>query len=163
MKKLLLHSCCAPCSSAVLERLIKDYDVTVFFYNPNIRPYEEYKKRLSELKRFLSLAQTSIPLFTGEYYTDGYIPGCCEECFTLRLEETAKTAVSYGMDCFSTTLTASSKKNADDINEICAVIAKKYSINRLWADFKKDDGYNRSVELCNKYNLYRQGYCGCRP
>jgi hypothetical protein len=139
----------------VLERLTPDYDVTVFFCNPNIQPFEEYQKRLTELRRF-----SAVPVIADNYFD--YLPESCEDCFRLRLEETAKHTVAHGFDLFTTTLTASSKKNADKINEIAAESAKKYSTERLWADFKKGNGYNRSIELCNQYNIYRQVYCGCK-
>jgi predicted adenine nucleotide alpha hydrolase (AANH) superfamily ATPase len=180
MKKLLVHSCCAPCTSAVIERLrrLPDYDVTVFFYNPNVQPLSEYERRLSELERFLAeygnkYKNYGVKLMVGEYDNAHFkcaVAGFehisengerCEKCYALRLEETAKTAAAYGFDCFTTTLTLSSKKNAARINEIAAEVAAKYCTKRLWADFKKDDGYNRSIELCNEYGLYRQSYCGC--
>jgi len=161
MKRLLLHSCCAPCSSAVLEKLKHDYDITVFFYNPNILPQEEYQKRLSEQERFLKEAHPNVALIAGEYVP--IIPNCCEECFLIRLEETAKTAAEQGFDCFTTTLTTSSKKKASTINPIAAAVAGRYKVEAIQDDFKKKNGYNRSVELSKKYNLYRQVYCGCKP
>jgi len=161
MKRLLLHACCAPCACAVLERLTLDYDVTVLFFNPNIVPREEYDKRLLELQRFVGDAHRGVPIISTKYVQ--YTPESCEDCFTLRLEETAKFAVANGFDCFTTTLTLSSKKDAELINEISADLAKKYSVERLWADFKKADGYNRSIALCNEYGIYRQNYCGCNP
>ncbi|MCL1902865.1 MAG: epoxyqueuosine reductase QueH [Oscillospiraceae bacterium] len=162
MKKLLLHSCCAPCSSAVIERLIPDYNITVFFFNPNIVPYDEYQKRLSEQKRFLKEAHdNSIPLIEGEYSKSGYIPARCEECFLIRLEETARLAKEMRFDCFTTTLTVSSKKKAALINPIAAALSGRYRVEAILDDFKKKNGYNRSIELSKKYNLYRQNYCGC--
>jgi len=152
-----------------------DYDTTVFFYNPNIFPFVEYKRRFNEQRRFISDVHNDVKLIEGEYDFKKFknvISGLehlpenserCKKCYELRLEETAKVAASHGFDCFTTTLTLSSKKNADNINEIAKTIARKYSIKRLWSDFKKDDGYNRSIELCNEYNLYRQNYCGCNP
>jgi hypothetical protein len=160
IRKLLLHTCCAPCASGVLERIVRDYDVTVLWYNPNIVPKSEHNKRLSHLQRFMRNAHPNVPIIVGEYCV--FTPNCCEECFTARFEETAKIAVSHGFDLFTTTLTLSSKKNADVINELSAIAAEKYSTERLWADFKKNDGYNRSIELCNRYKIYRQDYCGCK-
>ncbi|MCL2071336.1 MAG: epoxyqueuosine reductase QueH [Oscillospiraceae bacterium] len=180
--RLLLHSCCAPCSSAVLERLCPDYDVTVFFYNPNVQPQSEYQKRLEEQKRFLEVAdfgESTVELIEGEYSTEKFksaIRGLehlpeeskgknsqrCEMCYRLRLEETARTAAEEGFDCFASTLTLSSKKKASVINPIAEEFAAKYDVEAVLEDFKKKDGYNRSVELCNEYGLYRQNYCGCK-
>jgi len=160
MKRLLLHSCCAPCSSAVLEKLKNDYDITVFFYNPNILPIEEYQKRFDEQKRFLKEEHPTVPIIEGEYNPG--VPNCCEECFLIRLEETAKTAALHGFDCFTTSLTVSSKKKASTINPIAAAVAGRYKVEAIQDDFKKKNGYNRSVELSKKYNLYRQVYCGCK-
>lgn len=176
-RRLLLHSCCAPCSSAVLEKLRQnhDFEVAVFFFNPNISPEPEYRRRLAEQERFLREFAPATELIVGEYHPERFrneVAGLehlpenserCTRCYTLRLEETAKVCVSLGMDCFATTLTLSSKKDAGHINEVAATVAAKYSTRRLWADFKKDDGYNRSIELCNEFGLYRQGYCGCKP
>ncbi|MCL1831448.1 MAG: epoxyqueuosine reductase QueH [Oscillospiraceae bacterium] len=173
MPRLLLHSCCAPCSTAVLERLTPDYDVTLFYYNPNVLPLPEYERRLHEQERIASAF--GVPMLTGAYHPDYFkavIAGLehlpensarCTLCYTLRLEETAKTAAVMNMDVFTTTLTMSSKKNAEHINDIAADVARKYAVRRLWADFKKGDGYNRSVALCKQYNIYRQEYCGCVP
>jgi hypothetical protein len=175
-KKLLLHSCCAPCSSAALEKLkrLRDIEVTVFFFNPNVLPESEYRRRLAEQERFLSEIG-GVPLIVGEYLPEHFksiIAGLehlpengsrCTKCYELRLGETAKTAVSLGMDEFATTLTLSSKKNAAHLNEVAARCARKYSTRRMWTDFKKDDGYNRSIALCERHNLYRQEYCGCQP
>jgi hypothetical protein len=160
-KKCLLHTCCAPCSSAVLERLLPDYDITLFFYNPNILPEIEYQKRLEEQKRFLAEAHPDIPLMAGAYDGNGYTPACCEECFLIRLEETAKIAKLNGFDCFTTTLTVSSKKKAALINPIAAALSGRYRVEAILDDFGKKNGYNRSIELSKKYNLYRQNYCGC--
>ena len=161
MKKLLLHSCCAPCSSAVLEKLKNDYDITIFFFNPNIQPIEEYQKRLAEQKRFIEEAHPSVQIIEKDCHP--CTPNCCEECYLIRLEETAKTAAARGFDCFTTTLTTSSKKKAATINPIMAAVAGRYRVEAILDDFKKKNGYNRSVELSKKYNLYRQVYCGCKP
>jgi predicted adenine nucleotide alpha hydrolase (AANH) superfamily ATPase len=171
--RLLLHSCCAPCSSAVLERLTPDYDVTVFFYNPNIIDPDEYKKRLSEQKRFLTEAYGFDELIEGEYRPEVFkeiIRGLehlpenkerCKKCYALRLGKTAEIAESGGFGFFTTTLTLSSKKNAGDINAILAAAAEERGVEAIQADFKKNNGYNRSIELSNEYGLYRQSYCGC--
>jgi hypothetical protein len=170
--KLLLHSCCAPCSSAVIERLLPDYDLTVFFFNPNILPKSEYHKRLAEQKRLLELLG-NVPIIVGDYIHEKFaslICGLetlpengerCKLCYRFRLSETARIAKLHDYDIFTTTLTLSSKKKAADINEIAAAIAKEHSLDVLLADFKKKDGYNRSIELCNRFGLYRQSYCGC--
>jgi hypothetical protein len=158
-KKLLLHTCCAPCASAVIERLLPDYAVTLFCYNPNIHPESEYSKRLEELKRFMNMAHPNVSIIIGEY--EPCVPNCCEECFLIRLEETAKVASTNGFDCFTTTLTVSSKKKAATINPIMAAVAGRYCVEAILDDFKKKNGYNRSIELSKKYNLYRQVYCGC--
>jgi len=171
--RLLLHACCAPCCCAVLERLAPDYDVTIFFYNPNIQPYDEYIKRLDELKKLLKIAHNETELIEGEYAHERFkalIVGMeqlpentqrCDECYRLRLEETAITAKLGGFDFFATTLTLSSKKKASVINPIAEAFAHEYEIKAVLEDFKKKDGYNRSIELCNEYKLYRQSYCGC--
>jgi hypothetical protein len=145
----------------VLERLTPDYDITVFFYNPNIFPKAEYHKRLTEQERFLEEAHSSVKLMVGDYTP--YTPRCCEECFLIRLEETAKTAALHGFDCFTTALTVSSKKKASTINPIAAAVAGRYKVEAILDDFKKKNGYNRSIEISKKYNLYRQVYCGCEP
>jgi hypothetical protein len=159
-ERLLLHACCAPCASAVLERLSPEYRITLFFYNPNITPKQEHDKRLAELQRFITQAHPKIPLLTGDY--SPYTPNRCEECFLTRLEETAKTAKAGSFDCFTTTLTVGSKKKAALINPIAAAVAGRYNISVILDDFKKKNGYNRSVELSKKYELYRQVYCGCK-
>lgn len=173
-KKLLLHSCCAPCSTAVLERLTPHFDVTVFFFNPNITESEEYYLRLNEQKRFLKEAYgDSVPLIEGRYFSreffcmaEGYEKepeggARCTLCFENRLLETAKAAKEGGFDYFATTLTVSPHKNAELINGIGEELAKKVGANWLFADFKKENGYKRSVELSKQYEIYRQRYCGC--
>ena len=172
-KSLLLHSCCAPCSTAVLERLIQDYNVTLFFYNPCILPENEYLKRLSEQERFLSSLPCPVHLLKGEYHPERFneaIRGFehlleggerCVKCYTLRLRETVKTAKVGGFDCFTTTLTVSPKKKAAIINPILAVLGLEYGVETVEEDFKKKGGYNRSVELSKEFGLYRQSYCGC--
>ena len=173
-KKLLLHACCAPCLTACIERLVNDFSVTVYFYNPNMDSKEEYDKRLNELKRFLSEAYgEDVGLIYEEYDADEYYNAVkgyeqckeggarCEKCFRLRLEKTAEVALMRGFDYFTTTLTVSPYKNAVLLNETGERIAKQVNVGWLYADFKKANGYLRSIELSRKYNLYRQNYCGC--
>lgn len=168
---LLLHACCAPCSSACLERLKENFDITVFFYNPNIED-EEYLKRKRELIRFIE--QTGWAKFidcehqTKDFYTAVKgLEHCpeggerCEKCFRLRLERTAKAAQEGLFDYFATTLTISPLKNATLINTIGYELEKLYSVKWLPSDFKKKNGYLRSIELSNEHGLYRQSYCGC--
>lgn len=171
-KKLLLHSCCAPCSSSVLENLMPKINVTVYYYNPCIMPFEEYKHRLSEQRRLCGIL--NVPLLEGEYDNDEYlkiVKGLesakeggerCSECFYLRLSSSAKKAKERGFDFFCTTLTVSPHKNAEVINSIGQEIGKEVGIEFLPSDFKKKNGFLRSIELSNKYGLYRQRYCGCR-
>lgn len=172
---LLLHSCCAPCSSYVLEYLGEAFYIYDFFYNPNITNEEEYSHRKEEMKRFLkefpdvkNVEMVESP-YDPERYLDmvkGY-ETCkeggkrCEICFAMRLEESAKQAKELGCDFFATTLTISPLKNAERINEIGTAIGEKYGIAYLPSDFKKKNGYKRSVELSAEYELYRQNYCGC--
>lgn len=170
--KLLLHSCCAPCSSSVLERIEQYFDVTVLYYNPNIHPKEEYIKRKQEQIRLLE--ELNIKFLDCEYGDNDYFRAVCgleggleggarcEKCFRLRLEYTAKTAKENGFDIFGTTLTVSPHKNAVLINSIGEELSKKYGINFLYSDFKKEDGYLKSITLSKQYGLYRQNYCGCK-
>lgn len=175
---LLLHSCCAPCSSYCLEYLCRYFAVTVFYYNPNISFKEEYQKRVEEQKRLIALynaEKKGYPIQTveGDYEpavffetVRGYEKcpeggGRCELCFELRLGETARLAKRDGFDYFTTTLTISPLKNAQKINEIGQTLARECGIAWLPSDFKKKDGYKRSVELSAQYGLYRQDYCGC--
>jgi len=177
--KLLLHSCCGPCSTAVIERLIGTYSITVFFYNPNIDDPEEYEKRRDTQVAFLnqlnenSIYGDRVEFIEGEYDPDIYHSVCrglenekeggarCTECFRLRLERTAVKAKTHGFDTFATTLTVSPYKNYKLITEIGREMAFKYGLSYLDMDFKKKDGYRRSVELSKIYGLYRQHYCGC--
>ncbi|MBW2996611.1 epoxyqueuosine reductase QueH [Candidatus Woesearchaeota archaeon] len=164
MKKLLLHVCCAPCSTHVIEELKENYDLTLFFYNPNVEPINEYEKRLNEAERYAEAM--GIPIIIGDYdIIDWYnaIQGHendeeggerCSICFRFRLNKTAQIAKEKGFDLFTTTLTVSPYKNAEIINKI----GKEFD-NFLEKDFKK--GYMHSVELSKHYNLYRQNYCGC--
>ena len=172
---LLLHACCAPCSSAVLERLADFFTITIFYYNPNIDQETEYQKRIEELKRFLSCIHPKYPikLIEGNYEPEKFkeiAKGLerepergkrCYKCYQLRLEETAKLAENLSFPNFCTTLTLSHHKNSNWLNEIGENLTKKYHTNYLYSDFKKKNGYKRSIELSKKYNLYRQDYCGC--
>lgn len=178
--RLLLHSCCAPCSSYVLEYLKEYFKITVFYYNPNITQTEEYWKRAEEQKRLISRmneAQNAAG-HTIEWIESRYEPirfleavkgleSCaeggerCEKCFRLRLEETAAAAKKLEMDYFTTTLSISPLKNAVLLNRIGMEMGRKYGVNWLPSDFKKKNGYKRSVELSAEYGLYRQNYCGC--
>lgn len=168
---LLLHACCGPCSSAVLERVLCAFDTTVFYYNPNIEPKAEYDKRLSTLKTLLTFERA--PLIEGAYEPERFhaaargLEGApeggarCETCFELRLKETAKAAADGGYEYFTTTLSVSPHKNARLINEIGARLGAVYGVRYLYADFKKKDGYKRSIALSAQYGLYRQSDCGC--
>ena len=170
---LLLHSCCAPCSSAVLERISKYFKITILFYNPNITDYEEYLKRKEELKRLIKDVGYDIKIMDCDYDKEKFISLAlglenkregdirCYKCYKLRLEKTAMEARNNNFDYFTTTLSISPYKNSKWLNEIGEELALKYNINYLYADFKKKNGYKRSVELSNIYHLYRQDYCGC--
>ena len=171
---LLLHSCCGPCSSAVLERLCGDFRVTLLYYNPNIEPEEEYFHRLSEQKRLLSLLPEEIPMLECAYdheAFDAFAPQMadapeggerCLACFALRLDYTAAQAKEHSFEYFTTTLSVSPHKNAENVNRIGEEAGKRHGIKYLFADFKKKNGYLRSLELSGQYQLYRQDYCGCR-
>ena len=172
---LLLHSCCAPCSSYVLEYLSDYFSITVFYYNPNIYPEKEYIKRVQEEKRFISEFHTKyrVSFIEGKYDSERFYEAAkgfenekegglrCFKCYELRLRETAKLAKSKGYDYFTTTLSISPYKNAQKLNEIGAKLEKEYGVKYLYSDFKKKNGYKRSIELSKEYNLYRQNYCGC--
>ncbi len=173
--KLFLHSCCAPCSSYTLEYLSNYFDITVYYFNPNISPKAEFDKRYAEQKRLIEALPSKHPikLVCGEYdYNDflkiakGYedVPEGgerCFRCYRMRLESTAKLAKEQGFDYFCTTLSISPLKNSQKINEIGYEVAEKYGIKWLPSDFKKKEGYKRSIELSREYQLYRQNFCGC--
>lgn len=173
--KLLLHACCAPCSSAVLERLGNFFRISIFYYNPNITDEEEYKKRIAEIKKLIDLVDSKykIELIEGDYDPDKFFEMSkglesepergkrCYKCYEMRLSETARIAEELGFDNFCTTLTLSPHKNSDWVNEIGEKLNKKYRVNYLYSDFKKKEGYKRSIVLSKKYGLYRQDYCGC--
>ena len=173
--KLFLHSCCAPCSSYTLEYLSNYFDITVYYFNPNISPKAEFDKRYAEQKRLIEALPSKHPikLVCGEYdYNDflkiakGYenVPEGgerCFRCYRMRLESTAKLAKEQGFDYFFTTLSISPLKNSQKINEIGYEVAEKYGIKWLPSDFKKKEVYKRSIELSREYQLYRQNFCGC--
>lgn len=173
--RLFLHSCCAPCSSYVLEYLSRYFEITVFFYNPNISPAEEYEKRVEEIRRMIGEMEFVHPvkLVEGEYDPQVFfrmakgmenIPEGGERCFgcyRLRMEEAARLAKEGNYDYFTTTLSISPLKNAQKINEIGEELAEIYQVSHLPSDFKKKNGYKRSIELSGEYELYRQDYCGC--
>ena len=175
MPSLLLHACCAPCSSACLEYLNGNFDMTVFYYNPNISPKEEFEKRLSEEKRLVSEMPLSgdIRVIEGEYDYGDFLEAVkgledapeggerCFKCYRLRLEKTAELAKKKGFDYFCTTLSISPLKNSQRINEIGEAVAEQYGVKWLPSDFKKKEGYKRSIELSKQYGLYRQNFCGC--
>ena len=175
MPTLLLHSCCAPCSSYVIEYLSRYFEITVFYYNPNIFPAEEYWKRVEEQKRFIEQIECQNPIrfLEGTFDPERFyamaegleeIPEGgerCFRCYRLRLEETARRAAEGKFDYFTTTLTISPLKNAEKLNEIGEETADIYQVAFLNSDFKKKNGYKRSIELSREYGLYRQDYCGC--
>ncbi len=172
---LLLHVCCAPCSSYVLEYLSAFFEITLYYYNPNISPESEYKFRLNELSRLVS----EMPNLSGvKIVSENYNPTeffeiakgyeslpeggqRCKRCYYLRLKRSAKYAAENGFNFFTTTLSISPHKNAEWLNEIGEELSKTYNIPYLFSDFKKKNGYKRSIELSAIYNLYRQDYCGC--
>lgn len=175
VKKLLLHSCCAPCSSACLEKLTPYFAITILYYNPNIEPYEEYLKRKEEEIRFITEFphHNKIDILDCDYNHDEFIKIAkgledepergkrCLKCYNLRMEYTAKKAKDLGYDYFATTLTLSPLKDSQVINSIGYAISKRIDISYLPSDFKKQNGYQRSIELSREYNLYRQNFCGC--
>ena len=170
---LLLHSCCGPCSSAVLEKLTPHFRVTVFFFNPCIHPAAEYEKRLSEQKRLIEEAKLPVDLLEAVYDPQSYfalVKGLenapeggerCLVCFRQRLMATALAAKEHGYDFFTTTLTVSPHKNAENLNRIGQEVSHETGMPFLPADFKKRSGYLRSLELSKEYSLYRQDWCGC--
>lgn len=172
---VLLHSCCAPCSSHVISTLTPYFDITILYYNPNIEPYEEYEKRKQEEIRFIKEFpnQNKLTIIDCDHENELFhqtIKGLekekeggarCIKCYYLRLDKTAKLAKENNFDYFATTLTVSPLKNSQKLNEIGEYLSKKYDINYLYSDFKKKEGYKHSIELSKEYNLYRQDYCGC--
>ena len=170
-KKLLLHSCCGPCSTAVIERLLPYFDITVLYYNPNIEPQEEYEKRKKVQQEFLNNINVEFmeaPYDNEEFYkiakgleNEPEGGARCHACYGLRLKYTADIAKKNKFDYFTTTLTVSPYKNSDIINRIGNSIGYEKNIKHLYSDFKKKNGYKRSVILSEEYKLYRQNYCGC--
>lgn len=172
--RLLLHVCCAPCASSVLERVYPHFDVTLFYYNPNIHPKDEYDKRAGELPKLLRCAgMEDVGLIVSEYDPQPFFAAAeglesepeggarCDQCFDLRLSKTAQAAAENGFDTFATTLTVSPHKNAPLINSIGERLSAQYGVPWLPSDFKKRDGYLRSIRLCQEYGIYRQCWCGC--
>lgn len=174
-KRLLLHSCCAPCSSYCLLYLSEYFEITDYFYNPNIFPKEEYEKRVEEQKRLIGELPVRNPIHfvEGEYCPETFFEMArgleavleggerCFRCYELRMRKAAALAKEGGYDFFATTLSISPLKNAGKINEIGERLAEEYGVRHLPSDFKKKEGYKKSIELSKQYNLYRQNYCGC--
>ena len=178
-RRILLHSCCGPCSTACIERLMPDYKVTVFFYNPNITDRDEYEKRKENQIKFIDALNSELPeedrvvFIEGEYLPEDFFDAAkgledcpeggerCTECFKLRLDRTAMAALVMGYPVFGTTLTVSPHKNYQLISAIGTELGDIYEIEFLDMDFKKKAGFQRSIELSKKYELYRQNYCGC--
>ena len=171
---LLLHACCAPCSSYVLKYLSTIFDITLYFYNPNISPEEEFTKRLSELENFCKNAgYNDVKIKSTKYDAREFFDSVrgmealpeggerCRVCYGLRLRRSAEAARDGGFDYFTTTLSISPYKNAEWLNEIGGALEAEYGVPYLYSDFKKKNGYKRSIELSNEYGLYRQDYCGC--
>lgn len=172
---LLLHSCCAPCSSYVLKYLSEYFKITLLYFNPNISPREEYIKRVREQERLISElpARNPVAFLEGRYEPSEFYEAVkgyenepeggerCFICYKLRLEETARYAAEGGFDYFTTTLSVSPLKNADKINEIGESVGARFGVRHLPSDFKKKEGYKQSVELSKEYGLYRQNFCGC--
>ena len=168
---LLLHSCCAPCSSACIERLKDFFNLTIYFYNPNMDSEKEFSLRASEQKRLCE--EMGVSLVIEEYNAKEFLDSAkgleneveggarCKECFSLRLEKTANYAKQNGFDYFTTTLTVSPLKNANLLNAIGKNLQEKVGVEFLPTDFKKKGGYQRSIELSKQFDLYRQNYCGC--
>ncbi len=175
LPRLLLQACCAPCSSYVLEYLSKYFDITVYYYNPNISPESEFEKRFSEIKRLIKEMplENEVKLIKGVYRYEDFLDVAegledepeggerCFKCYRLRLEKTAEMARDEGFDYFCTTLSISPLKNSQKINKIGLELERKYGVKWLPSDFKKKEGYKRSIELSREYNLYRQNFCGC--
>lgn len=173
--RLLLHSCCAPCSSYTLEYLSRYFDITVYYFNPNISPKQEFDKRFEEQKRLISQMpfKNRVTLVEGDYNYDDFLEIAkglenvpeggerCFGCYKMRLESTARLAKEQGFDYFCTTLSISPLKNSQKINELGFEIEEKYGVKWLPSDFKKREGYKRSIQLSREYSLYRQNFCGC--
>ena len=174
-RRLLLHVCCAPCSSATLERLQDRFDVDLLFYNPNIEPLQEFDKRASEVRRFVDAFRpdSGVRVIIDDYDHEAFaeiargreqIPERgerCYLCYALRMRRTAIRAREQGYDCFTTSLSISPHKNSAWINEIGLALEREIGVEFVYSDFKKKDGYHRSIELSREYGLYRQDWCGC--
>ncbi len=172
---LLLHSCCGPCSSYCIEYLSNYFNITVFYYNPNIYPEEEYYTRVKEQERFINEfpAKHKVSFIEGDYDTKSFYEIAkgleqepekglrCHKCYDMRLRRTAQVAKEKGFDFFTTTLTISPMKDSQVLNEIGLKLSEEIGINWLKSDFKKKEGYKRSTELAREYDMYRQDYCGC--
>ena len=175
MPRLLLHSCCAPCSSYVLSYLTDYFNIVLFYYNPNISPFDEYKKRVEEQKRLIKEMplKNSIEFVEGNYDSERFftlVKGLeceseggdrCTICYRMRLQESFKAAKEHNCDYFTTTLSVSPHKSAEKINKLGLEIALSGDVKFLFSDFKKNDGYKKSIQLSKEYGLYRQNYCGC--
>ncbi len=171
--KMLLHVCCAVCAGHVIELLLPYFELTLFFYNPNIHPKEEYNKRLFELKRLISEEKWNVQIVEGVYDIENFIAVTdrykkqkeglerCEECFKLRLEKTMQRAKEMDINYVATTLSISPNKNADIVNKVGRALGLEYKINFLETNFKKNEGYKKTLEIAKKHNLYRQDFCGC--
>ena len=173
--RLLLHCCCAPCSSATLERLQSAFDVDIYYYNPNIEPREEFDRRAGEEERFIRAFRPDgqVRVFVAEYEHEAFeaiargrenLPERgerCYLCYELRMRKTAEFARAHGYDCFTTSLSISPYKSSRWINEIGLKLEAETGVEFVWSDFKKKDGYRRSIELSREYSLYRQDWCGC--
>lgn len=177
MKKLLLHSCCGPCSSGVIGQVVKDFDVTILFYNPNIQPNDEYLKRLEAQKIIIDKMNSeygyNVKLIEVDYNPQEFFEVAkglelekeggtrCEKCFYLRLDKTASFAKANGYDTFTTTLSISPHKDFELLNRIGKEMSDKHDVDYMCANFKKNDGYLNSIKNSKKYEIYRQNYCGC--
>lgn len=168
--KILIHACCAPCSSEVLNELKQHADITIYYYNPNTYPYEEYIKRYDEFNKLPYSFDIINEQYNEQEYLD-FVNGYthlkegslrCYKCYELRLKQTAKKAKELGFDYFTTTLSISPYKNSKWINELGFKFSEEYNVKFMYSDFKKNDGYKKSIVLSKEYNLYRQEYCGCR-
>ena len=173
--RLLLHSCCAPCSTHCIKTLTPYFDITILYYNPNIEPYEEYLKRKEEIKFINEFPHTNIiDIMDCDYDNDLFVDmskglenepergARCIKCYYLRMNKTAELAKNHNYDYFATTLTLSPLKDSKKLNEIGEKLEEKFNVKYLYSDFKKKEGYKDSIELSNQYNLYRQDYCGCK-
>ena len=170
---LLLHSCCGPCSSYVLEYLTRYFEITVFYYNPNISPEEEYHHRVEEIRRLIHEMCPSVQLLEGRYEPERFFAMAkgleqepergarCHKCYRLRLEESALEAQRGGFDYFTTTLSISPQKDSAVLNAIGREVSDQYGVPYLFSDFKKREGYKRSIQLSAQFHLYRQNHCGC--